>query len=140
MPRIVRLCIASAAMLLFGTGCASSGVFPSAHITNVELSSGNYSVVATNVAGEASAAYLFGVSAAIGTEMRTVARFRIQGEPLLYQQAIRNLWQNFEAVHGTAAGRSLALVNVRFDAEALNVVIYTRPLISVRADVIEFTR
>jgi hypothetical protein len=68
-----------------------------------------------------------------------VALFRIEGQPLLDQQAVQNLWRNFEANHGAAAGRSLALVNVRFDADATNVLVYTRPRISVRADVIEFT-
>ena len=34
--------------------------------------------------------------------------------------------------------RTLALVNIRFDSDALNLLVYTRPRISVRADVVEF--
>jgi hypothetical protein len=35
----------------------------------------------------------------------------------------------------------LALANVRFDYHSINVLfLFTRPMISVRADVVEFTR
>lgn len=122
-------------------GCASSGVFSATHITNVELSEGNYQIVATDVAGEATAGYLVGVSAAQGGEMQTIALFRLDGEGQLYQAALADLWRSFENQHGPVDGRSLALINVRYDAEAANYFgLYTRPTIYVRADVIEFGR
>lgn len=124
-------------LVLLG-GCASSGVFPTAHRTEVGLDGPHFEVVATNVEGEASAAYLFGVSAAFLTEMQTVALFRIEGSGRLYAEAIADLWSNFEAQNGPATGRSLALVNVRYDSEATNLIVYTRPRIIVRADVVEF--
>ena len=120
-------------------GCASSGRFSSTNLTNVELSESNFRVIATNVYGEASAEYLLGFSVAQGGEMQTIALIPLGGDRLLYKVALENLWRNFEQTHGNIKGRSLALVNVRFDADALNVLgFYTRPKISVRADVIEF--
>ena len=97
------------------SGCIASGVFNTAHLTNVQLTEGNYRVVATNVSGEASAGYLLGVSATLNTEMRTLALARVSGEDLLYQAAFANLWENFEAEHGPVDGRRLALVNVRYE-------------------------
>ena len=71
--------------------------------------------------------------------MQTIALIPLGGDRLRYKVALENLWRNFEQTHGSTKGRSLALVNVRFDADALNVLVfYTRPKISVRADVIEF--
>ncbi|MBC8231669.1 hypothetical protein H8E77_19135 [bacterium] len=109
-------------------------------MTNVELSESNFRVVATNVYGEASADYLLGYSFAQFGEMQTIALIPLGGDRLLYKVALENLWRNFEQTDGNnIKGRSLALVNVRFDSDALNVLVfYTRPKISVRADVIEF--
>lgn len=120
------------------TGCASSGMFPAANLTTVELAEDNFQLIATDVGGEATAAYILGVSAAIGPELRTIALARIDGEPFLARQALADLWRNFEAAHGAVANRRLALVNVRFDTEALNLLLYVRPRMSVRADVVEF--
>ncbi len=120
-------------------GCASTGRFSSTNLTNVELSKSNFRVIATNVYGEASAEYLLGLSFAQGGEMQTIALIPLGGDRLLYKVALENLWRNFEQTHGNIKGRSLALVNIRFDSDALNVLVfYTRPKISVRADVIEF--
>ncbi|QXD14734.1 hypothetical protein GQ464_015095 [Rhodocaloribacter litoris] len=127
--------------LVLLTGCASTGVFNAANLTNVELSGDNYRVVATNVYGEASAAYLLGFSVAQRGEMQTLALIPLGGNRLLYKAALENLWQRFAETHGRVEGRSLALVNVRFDADAQNVLfLYTKPTISVRADVVEFIR
>ena len=102
-------------------GCASTGRFNSTNLTNVELSQSNFRVIATNVYGEASADYLFGFSFAQGGEMQTIALIPLGGDRLRYKVALENLWRNFEQTHGSTKGRSLALVNVRFDADALNV-------------------
>jgi hypothetical protein len=128
-------------LLLTTTGCVTTGSFPSANVTNVELSEGNYEIVATDVAGEASAGYILGFSAGfgVGSQMSTLAVARVQGEGTLYREAIQNLWANFRAEYGEVEGRDLALVNVRFDGDALNLILYTRPIVSIRADVVEFT-
>jgi hypothetical protein len=128
-----------AALALTTTGCVTTGSFPAANVTSVELSESNYEIVATDVAGEASAGYLLGISAGTGFQMSTLALARVQGEGTLYRHAIQNLWVNFRAEHGDVEGRDLALVNVRFDGDALNLLLYTRPTVSVRADVVEFT-
>lgn len=121
-------------------GCATSGQFSSAHLTNVELTENNYRIVAVNIKGEASARYILGVSAPFGGEMNTFALIPLKGERLLYQKALENLWQNFETQHNqSVAGSRLALINIRYDADALNVLgFYTEPRVSIRADVIAF--
>ena len=132
------LFVALAAMFLL-MGCASSGKLQSMNITNVELSEPNYRIVATNISGEASAGYLLGLSFSSGGEMQTGALLRVKGEGMLYKEALEDLWKNFEAAHGSVSGRHLALINVRYDADAMNVLgLYTQPKISIRADVIEF--
>lgn len=128
-----------AALTLTTTGCVSTGSFLSANVTSVELSESNYEIVATDVAGEATAGYILGFSAGSGPQMGTFALARVQGEGALYREALRNLWDTFRAEHGEVEGRDLALVNVRFDGDALNLLLYTRPTVSVRADVIAFT-
>lgn len=127
-------------LLVILPGCASTGMFPSAHLTEVHLSDGNFTVMATNVSGEAEAGYLIGLSGALYTEMRTLALARVSGTGQLYSEALQDLWRNFEAANGPVAGRRLALVNVRFDSDALNLLLYTRPRVFVRADVVEFER
>jgi len=138
MKHFMRL-FGLAVVLTTLVGCATAGRFNSTNLTNVELSESNFRVVATNVYGEASAEYLLGFSVAQFGEMQTVALIPLGGDRLLYKVALENLWRNFEQTHGDIKDRSLALVNVRFDSDALNVLVfYTRPKISVRADVIEF--
>jgi len=86
-----------------------------------------------------SAGYLIGFSVASGSNMNTFALARVEGEGLLFKAALEDFWSNFEKEHGSVEGRHLALVNVRYDSDALNVLgLYTKPKVSVRADVIEF--
>lgn len=144
MPRRTFTRSGSVALLLVlalsFTGCVSTGSFPSANLTDVQLTEDNYEIVATNVQGEASAGYLIGLSGGFGfSQMQTIALVRVEGESALYAAALRNLWENFRAQYGEVEGRNLALVNVRFDGDALNAIVYTRPQISIRADVVEFT-
>lgn len=121
------------------SGCASTGQFNSGHLTNVELSENNFRIIATNVHGEASSGYLLGFSGAFRSETQTLALIRVHGKGLLYKEALENFWNNFAEKYGSVEGRDLALVNVRFDSDALNVLgLYTQPKISIRADVIEF--
>jgi hypothetical protein len=123
---------------LFTSGCAATGTINATHVTNVQLTESNYRLVAVGISGEASASYILGASAAVGTEMRTVALARVGGADALYEAALSDLWQNFEAQYGPVEGRALALTNVRYDSDALNLIVYTRPQVGVRADVVEF--
>lgn len=126
------------AALVF-TGCINSGAFYTASLTNVELSEPNYRIVATNLQGQAEAGYLFGLSGSQGGFATTFALFRVDGDGLLYQTAIENLWTSFEEMHGAVGNRRLALINVQFDADASNYLgIYSKSMLAVRADVIEF--
>lgn len=134
------------ALALFGisvstliTSCASSGVLTSAYITNVELSKANYKIVTTSIMGEATARYLFGASFGIGMYTQTMALIPLSKDRQLYKLAMQDLWKNFEAKYGSPVGRKLALVNIRYDSESLNVILYTQPRVTLIADVIEFT-
>ncbi|WP_445665292.1 DUF6567 family protein [Fodinibius sp. AD559] len=121
------------------TGCSTSGAFYSANLTEVQLTEANYEVVATNVTGEATSGYILGASTGIGyQQMQTFAIARVSGSGKIYGEAIEDLWQNFRKENGDVEGRNLALVNLSYDTDALNLFLYTQPQVSVRADVIEF--
>ena len=125
-------------LFLFG-GCANmAGMHISENKTTVELSQPNYSLVHTNVKGEASAAYILGISLSIGAYTNTFAVYRVEGTGMLYEEALENLWNNYEETHGKAEGRKLALVNVRYDSEAWNFLLYTKVRVFIRADMVEF--
>jgi hypothetical protein len=125
-------------LLVIIPGCYNAGMFASANITSVNLEGPNYTLVAKNVAGEAKAGYIFGLSASSGISAATFALARVEGTGLLYKEALENFWQNYEKTYGSVEGKKLGLVNVRYDADILNLVVYTEVKISVRADVIEF--
>lgn len=124
------------AMLL--SGCANTGLFFSANNTQVELAESNYEIVATNVSGEAKAGYILGASFSAGAATNTVALARVSGSGMLYMEALENLWKDYEEKHGSVIGKKLALVNVRYDSDALNLILYTEAKISIRADIVEF--
>lgn len=135
----LNLAAAAIASLLTLTGCSTGGMFLSGSTTEVQLQRGNFKVVASDVSGEAQAGYVLGGSFSMGMTTNTFALVRVAGSGMLYKEALENLWKNYEASHGPVEGKKLALVNVRYDAEALNLFIYTQPRIIVRADVVEFT-
>jgi len=129
--------------LLFTTavlsGCGSTGALNSANITEVQLADNNYEIVATNMKGKASAGYLLGISTGAGNrQIQTFAIARLNGSSSLFGDAVENLWENFRDQYGEVEGRELALVNIRYDTDALNLFVYTKPTVSVRADVVEF--
>lgn len=124
----------------FVSGCASTGAFGAAQLTSVELSSDNYRLVDVGASGEATAGYLLGASAPQAATVKTIGLVRLSGEEDLYEAALADLWANLEVEHGSPEGRALALTNVRYDSNALNLVVYTRPRVQIRADVIEFVR
>jgi len=133
---VIRVAILGA---LFIQGCTTSGAFLALNQTQVELSKGNYSITATDVYGEAESAYVLGVSYSNGMTTTTLAIGRVEGTGMLYREALDDLWQNYEINNGAISGKHLALTNVRYDADILNLLLYTKVKISVRADVIEFT-
>ncbi len=121
------------------SACATSGMFTSINSTNVELREPNYKIVATNVSGSSEAGYLLGLTFPNGPLTNTFACFRVSGTGLLYQEAIDNLWKNYEAANGSVQGKKLALINVRYDTDALNVLLlYTSAKVNIRADVVQF--
>lgn len=125
-------------LVVLFTGCTSSGAFLSANQTIVNLNEGNYTITATDIAGEAEADYIFGVSYSNGLVANTFAIARVGGTGALYAEALESLWQNYEADHGMSKERKLALTNVRYDADILNLLFYNKIKVTVRADVIEF--
>jgi hypothetical protein len=134
---ISRLFLVFVSVLLL-IGCASTGQFNAQNVTDVQLSESNYEVIATSVTGEASAGYILGVSGSPRGRMQTVALARVTGDGMLYGEAVADLWDQFRRKHGETEGRDLALVNVRYDSEALNLLLFTKPTVMVRADVVEF--
>ncbi len=139
MKRFVMYLFCYSLSVMTLTGCVTTGVFNSTNLTNVQLSESNFNIIAKNVSGEASAGYLIGFSAAFGSDMKTFALIRVEGEGLLFKAALEDFWGNFEKQYGAVEGRHLAMVNVRYDSDALNVLLlYTKPKISIRADVVEF--
>jgi hypothetical protein len=134
------LFLSAGLFMLFAFGsCVSTGMHTSTHLTNVELSEANYRIVARSVSGEAKAGYILGVSFGMGMYAQVVGIARINGEKALYKAAMDDLWKNYEAKHGSVEGKRLALTNIRYDNEALNLFFYTEPHITIQADVIEFT-
>jgi len=124
------------ALVLYG--CSASGAFISYNTTNVDLRQANYKIVATNITGEAEAGYLIGVTVSTGPTTNTLACVRVSGTGMLYKEALENLWQNYKEKYGTIEGEKLALVNVRYDTDALNLILYTGSKVYVRADVVKF--
>ena len=121
------------------SGCATGGMFVAGNLTDVQLQKNNFKIVARDVSGEAQAGYLFGASFSMGATSNSFALIRVSGTGMLYKEALQNLWKNYEATNGPVEGKKLALVNVRYDSEALNLFVYTQPRLSIRADVVEFT-
>ncbi|HKI47151.1 MAG TPA: DUF6567 family protein [Balneolales bacterium] len=124
--------------LSFLSGCSSTGAFIATNLTNVELGRTNYKIVATNVSGEAEAGYLLGFTWNTGVTNTTFALARVDGSEALYRDAIHNLWLSYETKNGSAEGKKLALINIRYDSDNLNLFLYAKAHISVRADVVEF--
>ena len=119
------------------TGCGSSGNFTAVNVTDVRLSQDNYDIVATDVTGFSSAGYILGFSFG-APQVTTIAVARVSGDALLYQQALRNLWDNYEKDHGPREDKKVALVNVHYDSEVLNLLVYSEVKLFIHADVVEF--
>lgn len=136
--KLLLMVLVVGCLFLF-SGCANmGGMHVSTNQTTVELSEPNYSIVHTNVKGQASAAYILGISMSIGAYTDTLAVYRVEGTGMLYEEAMENLWNNYEKAHGKVEGKKLALVNVRYDSEAWNFLLYTKVRVYIRADMVEF--
>jgi hypothetical protein len=124
--------------LLVCVGCTTGGAFLAQNLTNVELSRDNFEIIAKDVMGTAYADYLLGVSSSSGTGSNTLALVRVGGTATLYNDALNDLWKNFEENYGSTEGKNLVLVNVRYDADILNLIVFTKTTLFVHADVVEF--
>jgi hypothetical protein len=138
MRKKLFLSFALLVSLIILSSCANNGMFVGLNQTSVELGEANYEIVASNVLGQSQAGYVLGFSAPLGAATNTFAVARVNGTGMLYKEALEDLWKNFEAEHGKIDGRKLALANLRYDSEALNLVVYTEVKVFIRADVIEF--
>jgi hypothetical protein len=108
------------------------------NLTDVRLGEGNYTIVARDVTGESNAAYILGGTMSTGMTTAIYALFKVNGSSRLYSDAINSLWKNFEKTNGSIIGKKYALVKVRYDANALNLFVYTSVRITIRADVVQF--
>ena len=134
--RKVHILIVLGALLV--SGCSNTGAFLAGNQTIVNLNDGNYSISATNVTGESQAGYILGVSYSSGLAAASLAIARVDGTGMLYAEALENLWNSYESEYGKVEDAKLALTNVRYDADILNLILYTQVKITVRADVVEF--
>jgi len=57
---------------------------------------------------------------------------------MLYKNAMLQLWKNFEVKNGPVKDRKLALTNLRYDSESVNLFLYTKITTVIIADIIEF--
>lgn len=135
----IRILSILALGLLVFSGCTNTGAFIATNSTQVELSEGNYTIVAKNVTGSAEASYIIGASTSWGVTTNVSGLFKLDGSSdMLYKDARENLWKAYEAEHGAVEGKKLALVNVQYDADTKNFIIYTKGKITMTADVVEF--
>ena len=134
----ILVCMFIGSSLLI-SGCSSGGAFMAGNVTDVQLHQSNFKIVARNVSGEAQAGYLLGGTVSMGMASNTFALVRVSGSGMLYKEALENLWKSYETANGPVEGKRLALINVRYDSDALNLIVYTQPKITIRADVVEFT-
>ena len=132
------LILSSLLLLVYLSGCSTGGSFMANNVTNVELSEQNFEFVARNVEGFSRAEYVIGLSYSSGFMANTLALVRTGGSAKLYDDAIKNLWDNFRKDYGDTEGRNLLLANVRYDTDILNLLLYTQTDLYIHADIIEF--
>ena len=126
------------ALLTILYGCTAGGSFLAHNITNIDLSNPNFKIVARNLEGSSKAQYLIGFSYSTGFLANTLALVRIGGSVKLYDDAIQNLWKTYKEKHGDTDGKKLVLVNIRYDTDILNLLLYTQTELYINADVVEF--
>jgi len=122
------------------SGCTTGGAFLAQNLTNVDLTRDNFDIIARDVVGSAHADYLLGVSSSAGAVSNTFALVRVGGTAMLYNEAVNDLWRNFEENYGSAEGRNLVLANIRYDTDILNLLVFTKTTLYIHADIIEFNQ
>jgi hypothetical protein len=120
------------------SGYKSSEVFLFVDQTSVNLEDGNYTIAASNVMGESESAFVLGLSYSTGLSATTLAIARVEETGMLYAEALENHWSNFEMSGEDIEGQKLALTNVRYDSDILNLILYTKVKVTVRADIVRF--
>jgi len=125
-------------ILVYFSACTTGGSFLSHNVTNVELSNPKFNIVAKNVEGTSKASYIIGLSFSNGFMANTLALARVGGTAKLYDHAIQNLWNNYEAEYGDPGDKKLVLTNIRIDNDMLNLIVYTQTELFITADIIEF--
>jgi hypothetical protein len=132
--------LSSLVLLAFLSGCSAGGSFMANNVTNVDLSEQNFEIIARNVEGFSRAEYIIGISYSTGFIANTLALARTGGSAKLYDDALKNLWDNFRKDYGDTEGKNLLLANVRFDTDILNLLFYTQTDLYIHADVIKFIK
>lgn len=120
------------------TGCGNTGMFVASNSTEVQLKEGNYTIVAKNVTGTSQISYLIGASYSWGIATNSVGIIPLGGNKMLYKEARESLWDNFEKQGESVEGRTLALINIQYDSNTSNFMVYTKASVSITADIIEF--
>lgn len=120
------------------TGCGNAGMFVASNSTEVQLKESNYTIVAKNVTGTSEMSYLFGASYSWGVATNSVGIIPLGGNKMLYKEARESLWDNFEKQGQSIEGRTLALINIQYDSNTANFMVYTKASVSITADIIEF--
>lgn len=120
------------------TGCGNAGMFVASNSTEVQLKESNYTIVAKNVTGTSDISYLFGVSYSWGVATNSAGIIPLDGNKMLYKEARESLWDNFEKQGESIEGRTLALINIQYDSNTTNFLVYTKASVSITADIIEF--
>lgn len=123
---------------LFITGCGNSGAFLAVNSTEVQLQESNYQIKAINVTGTAEASHVLGLSHSLGLTTQTFGLIPLKGSKTLYKDAREDLWKSYEEQYSSPEGKSLALINIEYDAATVNYLLYTKARVTITADVIEF--
>ncbi len=126
------------AMAFLHTGCGNTGMFVASNSTEVQLKEGNYTIVAKNITGTSETSYLFGASYSWGIATNSIGIIPLDRNKMIYKEARESLWDNFEKQGETIEGRTLALINIQYDSNTTNFMVYTKASVSITADVIEF--
>jgi hypothetical protein len=134
----IMLFLLFAWLVMITSSCTTGGSFLAQNVTNVELSDPSFKFAARNLEGYSKANYLFGVSYSMGQMANTLALIRLGGSVKLYDDAVQDLWKKYKDKHGEIEGKKLALVNIRYDTDILNLVVYTQTELYITADIVEF--
>jgi len=104
------------------TGCASIGQFPAASVTKVELAGKNYEMAKINATGRSFGFNLLGIIPIV---------------PTRYDDAMGDLYSRNVV---DPKNKALALTNVTQEKSCLYLILFSIPRLTVRADIVEFTK